>query len=146
MPMMQAVARAALVADSARSISNCFLPIRTHASAQAAYIAERLTTGSRQGPSAQEAAAAPTQPAGVGNGKAGRGMGLKQLLASHQNALLEDERLFLTDAAALLQVFLGLRPQMWPSQLCTWADMTFVCISQSTCNVHIHLLSNRVGM
>ena len=73
-------------------------------------IAQRLGGGDAGAASLQEAAPkAPVEPDPSSNGAPQR-LGLKQLLASHQDALLEDERQFLTDAAALLKV----------SPLCLW--------------------------
>ena len=73
-----------------------------HLPCQAAFIAEHLSGAPSKAPAPSRQPS--RDPAAPVNGKPGSGLGLKQLLASHQNALLEDERQLLTDAAALLKV------------------------------------------
>ena len=77
---------------------------------QAARIYQHILAGPGSDATVKDRPAQPLeaeQDAAHGNGKTEGVSGLKQLLASHQDALLEDERALLTDAAALLQVRLG---------------------------------------
>lgn len=76
---------------------------------QVAALLQRLITTSQPSATFEQITAASAQPTKQPDRSANgvvtqRGSNLRQLLASHQNDLLEDERKFLTDATALLKV------------------------------------------